>query len=71
MPTVTVPKAEFYKALGKEYTSKFGRYVFASPKYSHQHKADEFDELCFQYGLELVGVLDCPLLTRANYFVAG
>ncbi|WPG98436.1 phenylalanine--trna ligase beta subunit [Acrodontium crateriforme] len=35
MPTISVDKAELYKALGKEYTK------------------DEFDELCFEFGIEL------------------
>ena len=35
MPTISVNKADLYKALGKEYTK------------------DEFDELCFEFGLEL------------------
>ena len=35
MPTISVDKAELYKALGKQYTK------------------DEFDELCFEFGIEL------------------
>ena len=35
MPTISVDKADLYKALGKEYTK------------------DEFDELCFEFGIEL------------------
>lgn len=35
MPTVAVDKADFYKLLGREYTT------------------EEFDELCFEYGIEL------------------
>ncbi|KDN53536.1 putative FRS1-phenylalanyl-tRNA synthetase, beta subunit, cytosolic [Tilletiaria anomala UBC 951] len=35
MPTVAVDKANFYRALGREYTTQ------------------EFDELCFQFGIEL------------------
>lgn len=35
MPTISVDKAELYKALGQEYTT------------------DEFEELCFEFGIEL------------------
>lgn len=35
MPTVSVDKANFFKSLGKDYTTQ------------------EFDELCFQFGIEL------------------
>lgn len=46
MPTISVEKAPFFKALGKNYTT------------------EEFDELCFEYGVYLLNACKAHILTN-------
>lgn len=67
MPTVTVDRVDFFRRLGKEYSA------CSDPDCSRRsplaHRASlaatkEFDELLFQYGLELDEDVRAPLDLR-------
>jgi phenylalanyl-tRNA synthetase beta chain len=51
MPTISVDKAELFERLGHHYSASSSNCVF----YTSDHIAatEEFDRLCFDYGLEL------------------
>ena len=54
MPTVAVDKADLWERLGKEYSVFLPVHSVISDADSCRYKAtDEFDRLCFDYGLEL------------------
>lgn len=52
MPTISVDKAELFKALGQEYISK-QRATKSDADNNCRYTTQEFEELCFEFGIEL------------------
>jgi phenylalanyl-tRNA synthetase beta chain len=51
MPTISVDKAELYKALGQEYVLELQ--VKDTPDIFSRYTTEQFEELCFEFGIEL------------------
>lgn len=51
MPTVSVDKAELWERLGQEFCKSPKRAMFTG--YWRNLASEDFDKLCFEYGLEL------------------
>lgn len=65
MPTVSVDKAELWERLGKEYSNLISRLFLTSFTNDHLAATEEFDKLCFDYGLELDEDV-CPIIDTLN-----
>jgi phenylalanyl-tRNA synthetase beta chain len=53
MPTVAVDKADLFERLGREYSTTFTQRTFTRLLIIALLATQEFDRLCFEYGLEL------------------
>lgn len=51
MPTISVDKAELYKALGQEYVLELQ--IKDTPDIFSRYTTEQFEELCFEFGIEL------------------
>lgn len=53
MPTISVDKAELFKALGREWVDIFALLVYRLNNKQPRFTTDQFDELCFEFGAAL------------------
>ena len=53
MPTVAVDKADLWERLGKEYSQLPSLFFISFFECPYKLATEEFDKLCFDYGLEL------------------